>query len=155
VVERLGGLSNESLEPGLHETLLTRRLEDFLERSPTGRLFPIWPMPRSLTSRATGATRAMVCEGSAVRLAVWQMRGEGPVRVAAGTVLVEHDLEDWIAPVTALSSPSGRNQPAKLRIYTAPPSSSVSSSDFGGTSGGARVEGPERMARGYAPSPAI
>ncbi len=38
-----------------------------------------------------------VCKGSAVRLAVWQMRGEGPVRVAAGSVLIEHGLEDWIA----------------------------------------------------------
>ena len=40
MAERLGGLANEFLKPGLHETLLTRRLEEFLERIADGALVP-------------------------------------------------------------------------------------------------------------------
>jgi len=40
VAERLGGLGNEFLKPGLHETLLTRRLEELLERIADGTLVP-------------------------------------------------------------------------------------------------------------------
>jgi hypothetical protein len=32
VAERLGRLADEFLKPGLHETLLTRRLDELLER---------------------------------------------------------------------------------------------------------------------------
>ena len=40
MAERLGGLGNEFLKPGLHETLLTRRLEELLERIADGTLVP-------------------------------------------------------------------------------------------------------------------
>jgi hypothetical protein len=32
-----------------------------------------------------------------MRLAVWQVRCDGPVRVAAGSVQFERELEEWIA----------------------------------------------------------
>jgi hypothetical protein len=40
VGERLGGFANEFLKPGLHQTLLTRRLEELLERNADGTLVP-------------------------------------------------------------------------------------------------------------------